>query len=192
MGASFRPVRTGLAFVAVAALAAGCSSSGGPGHTTAPPSASVPASTPATSSAVAATGSSTQPLTAADTAQITRSYTTFFAGATKPDVAAGLLQHGAQVEATLAEQARSPQAKGISVQVTKVARDPSRPSPDVASVTFTVLSDKHALLPGVAGLAVREDGRWKVAAATFCQLLTLQGAAPKQCQDKAFTALPAG
>jgi hypothetical protein len=37
---------------------------------------------------------------------------------------------------------------------------------------------------------VKEGGKWKVSAGTFCQLLTLQNAAPKQCSDSSITAFP--
>jgi hypothetical protein len=37
---------------------------------------------------------------------------------------------------------------------------------------------------------VRENGKWKVAAQTFCTLLVLEGTAPPACKDPAITALP--
>jgi hypothetical protein len=53
-----------------------------------------------------------------------------------------------------------------------------------------VYSNGKPALPGASGLAVRQGGKWKVAAQTFCQLLTLQGDAPHACNDPKITAVP--
>jgi hypothetical protein len=176
-----------VALVAAVALAvSGCGSSGGSsgsgggsgGATTAPPSSSAPAGPSPTGA----------PLAAADVAQIKTAYRTLFAAGTDPAKAATVLQHGDQLKAALAKNATSPEARGLTVQVTRVVADPS--NPNVAKTTFTLLSGGKAVLPGTPGYAVKEGGTWKVAATTFCQLLSLQQAAPAQCHDASITAFP--
>ena len=113
-------------------------------------------------------------------------FATFFGGATSAARAQQFLQHGATFARVLAQQAGSAQARTLSARVTAATGR----SPHVAAVTFTLSSGGAALLPNASGYAVDEAGRWKVAATTFCQLLTLQNAAPKQCNDASITALP--
>jgi hypothetical protein len=55
---------------------------------------------------------------------------------------------------------------------------------------FTLLLDGKPALPNQTGYAVREDGKWKVAGATFCGLLAAQGAPPPVCTTASATALP--
>jgi hypothetical protein len=99
-----------------------------------------------------------------------------------------VLQHGDQLKAALVKNANSPDARGLTAQVTRVAGDPG--NPNVAKTTFTLVSGGKPLLPGATGYAVKEGGTWKVAATTFCQLLSLQQAAPAQCHDASITAFP--
>lgn len=164
-------------------LLVGCSSSGGSQARTAGSSAvhsSAAASTVSSSPAAAV-------LSGSDRRQIAMAFATFFGGATSAARAQQFLQHGATFAGVLAQQAGSSQAKTLSARVTAVRPKTSH----VAAVTFTLSSGGAALLPNASGYAVDEAGRWKVAAATFCQLLKLQNAAPKQCNDASITALPA-
>jgi hypothetical protein len=63
-------------------------------------------------------------------------------------------------------------------------------SAHVAKVTFTVTIDGSPMLPGASGYAVNDAGSWKMAATTFCELVTLEGTAPESCKDPKQTALP--
>jgi hypothetical protein len=98
-----------------------------------------------------------------------------------------VLQHGEQLCPALVEVNKTSYGKQktsatvASVRLTK---------PNLAVVTFTIRVAGQVVLPDSKGYAVLEDGEWKVAANTFCQLLTLQGSAPEECKDKSFTALP--
>ena len=56
-------------------------------------------------------------------------------------------------------------------------------------LTSADLADEP-LLPDADGYAVRINGSWKVAATTFCSLLTLQGDSAPACKDPSVTALP--
>jgi hypothetical protein len=70
----------------------------------------------------------------------------------------------------------SASAKVASVKLT---------SPKQATVTYTVYLGKTAALPNAKGVAVLENGAWKVSDASFCQLLTLEngGKPPSVCSS---------
>jgi hypothetical protein len=97
-----------------------------------------------------------------------------------------VLQHGTKFRAALQAESKSPSAQNITAAVSAVQMQ----SADVALVTFTLKQNGSPLLPNTHGYAVREGGKWKVAAQTFCSLLQLQGTAPSICSDKSITALP--
>jgi hypothetical protein len=63
-------------------------------------------------------------------------------------------------------------------------------SPNVANVIFTLSSNGSPLLPNNPGLAVKQDGVWKLAAQTFCGLAAAAGPAPAACGDTSITNLP--
>ena len=118
---------------------------------------------------------------------VERVYTLFFSTATSLRKSIAVLQHGdtfcpallAVNNTSYGKQKTS--ATVASVRVTK---------PNVAEVKFTIRVAGQVVLPNAKGYAVRDGGEWKVAAQTFCQLLTLEGTAPKECKDKSMTALP--
>lgn len=147
---------------------AGCSSSGGDGS--AGESSGSPAPSTADSGATTAIG---------------EVYKLFFDTNTSLAKSMNVLQHGPTFRATLISESKSPSAVDITAKVSAVRLV----SNDVAKVTFTLYSGKNTLLPDTHGYAVRERGSWKVAAQTFCALLTLEGTAPPACKDKSITAL---
>lgn len=153
--------------VIVAGLAlAGCS--GGGSH---PAASSSPKASPAPPATRAAIG---------------KSYAAVFG--TKSTLAQSLasLQNGQAFRRVVVAESKKPAAQGSGAKVTAV----SLRSSNVADVTFTIYSNGKPALPNATGLAVLQDGKWKVAAKTFCNLLNLQGAAPKACNDPKITALP--
>lgn len=177
--------------VAALLVPAGCSSSkkaAGPATSTAAKAAAGSTSASAGSAAGgAATPSGTgTPADAATKALVAAAYTTFFDPKASPAKTAAALQHGPTFAATLDEAAKSSQAQGIAATVSAV----NLVRPDVAYVTFTLSQKGSALLTDSPGYAVRENGTWKVAAQTFCNLLQLQNAAPPACKDASITALP--
>jgi hypothetical protein len=196
--AATRLAAVGTAIVLAVVAAAGCGSSSGSsgGASSAGGGSSGRGSSGGAASGASGSAPGASPsmavvaLSAAAVGQIRSSYETLFQAGTDPARAVTVLQHGDQLRAALAANAKSPQARGLTVQVTKVVRDPS--NPNVARTTFTLLSGGAPVLPGTAGYAVKEKGRWKVAATTFCQLLSLQQAAPAQCHDASITAFPSG
>lgn len=167
--------RVAAAVISAALLAAGCSSSGGADFGT---------------TALASTGASSseggRPADAATTAAVSKAYKTVFSSTTSIAQSRDALQHGDVFAATLREQANSPHGQQSSASVASVRLA----SPSVADVRFSITSNGITALTDVPGKAVREDGQWKVAATTFCQLLNLEGSAPKACDDPKITALP--
>src|SRR3954447_2994113 len=182
-------VRRMAAWVAVlvaGGLLAACSTSGGtdtvgPDATGSssqpPPSSSVPSVPSMPASPAAADAATTQAVTAA--------FKKFFNSKTTPADSQVALQHGEAFKQTLEEQAKGSYSKDSGVNVASVTG-----SGPVLNVTFTLTSGGAPLLSNVKGFAVQEDGHWKVAAATFCVLLKLEGSPPPACSDSSITALP--
>jgi hypothetical protein len=153
--------------VAVAALIiAGCSSGGSN-----PPKSSSPELSTAPPATRAAIG---------------RAYAALFGTESTLDQSVAALQNGQVFRSAIVAESKKPAAKGSGAKVTAV----SLRSGNVAKVTFTIYSKGAPALPNAGGLAVQQNGMWKVAAKTFCDLLSLQAAAPKACSNPRNTALP--
>jgi hypothetical protein len=177
------PRRSIAALGLVALTLAGCSSSGGSGTSSAPPGGS---SSGATTPVAGPPSGSGAPADAATTSAVTKAFATFFSPKSTAAQSQAALQHGSSFTKTLADEAKTSQAQQVSAKVTSVRLL----SPNVAAVVYTLSSGGSPLLPDSPGNAVREGGTWKVAAMTFCNLLTLQGTAPAACKDASITALP--
>lgn len=132
------------------------------------------------------TAASGSPAPAATRAAISKAYAALFGTKSSLTQSVNSLQHGQSFRSEIVAESKKPAAKGSGAKVTAVTMR----SADVAKVTFTIYSKGNPALPNASGFAVRENGTWKVAAQTFCQLLTLQGNAPSACKDPKITALP--
>ena len=110
-------------------------------------------------------------------AAIQQVWQTFFDGSTPSPMRISLLEHGDQFAHELATVASSPVSKGASAQVTSVSLDAA----ESATVTFSLKLNGSPVLTGVKGTAVLVNGSWKVSAASFCELASILGAAPKAC-----------
>lgn len=165
------PVTLGLA---VAIVLGGCASSGGAGGA------------PAVTATGAASSGAGAPADASTKEAVTTAYETFFDSSTTVARSQAVLQHGASFTKALADEARSSYAEKSSASVSSVTLTGT----DVADVKFTIKNNGSPLLADTPGKAVRENGTWKVAAATFCGLLELEGNAPDACKDPKITALP--
>ncbi|MFF3566222.1 hypothetical protein [Nocardia jiangxiensis] len=119
------------------------------------------------------------------TEAVTTTYKRFFDGSTTADQKIALLENGQAFADTIKAQADSSMAKSTTATVSNVASSAT----DHADVTFTILLNGKPALAGQSGTAVRTDGTWKVTAATFCALLTLEGNPPPVCA--AMTPAPA-
>jgi hypothetical protein len=154
---AYSPGVRGIALIAIALLAvvaAGCGGSGEKAATT--PTAASPA---------------------AQRAEIKRVWERFFAGSTSASEKEKLLENGSQFSDALDAAAKSPFAKQSGARVNRV----TLLGPAKAKVVYAILLSGKPVLSKRQGTAVNEDGHWKVGTASFCQLLALQGGAPKQC-----------
>lgn len=107
---------------------------------------------------------------AAETAQITKAWESFFTPAGGVDAHIGLLENGAAFRAELTASSKDPTAANLSSKVTKVVVTGL-----TAAVTYNLLGKGGAaLLTGAVGGAVKENGIWKVSKLTYCQLINLQ------------------
>jgi hypothetical protein len=177
----------GTAVLICSAALAACSSSGGrspAGPTTASGTRAVAAS--GNPSTIASSTSSGHPADAATTKAVAKAYVIFFDANSGVAVSERSLQHGDQLKSALAAQAKTAKQQQLSARVTKVVLL----SPNSAAVTFDLLSAGKTLLTDTPGNAAREDGTWKVAARTFCQLVQLTGHPPKACSDPSVLSLP--
>jgi hypothetical protein len=146
-------------------VVAGCSSSssGGSTPTSTPPSAAAsPTSQPQATDAASK---------AAATADISKTYATFFKSATPQATAVSLLEDGSTLGPAVADAARiakkdktKESAKVLSVKFT---------SPTTATVIYNLLGNGKPLLAKADGNAVLQDGTWKVRKTTFCTLVGL-------------------
>ncbi|MDT4910661.1 MAG: hypothetical protein QOF87_2658 [Pseudonocardiales bacterium] len=118
--------------------------------------------------------------------EITTSYLRFFDPTVADAERLQLIQDGSAFSQAISQQQKSEFAKAVSVKVTKVTVG----SANKATVIFTLLLDGSPALPNQTGYAIRENGTWKVAGATFCSLLSAQGAPPPVCTTASATALP--
>jgi hypothetical protein len=154
------------ALVALAATAAACGSSG-PSSPSSTPASSATTSSSAPATSPAATSSGSAPAGAA--AAITTTWETFFNIKTSAAKRVALLQDGSQFASIIKAQQNSPLAAGLTAKVKSIS-----------DITSSQANVKYDLVVGgskvpMTGVAVYEDGTWKVGAATFCGLLTLEG-----------------
>ncbi|WP_433632044.1 hypothetical protein [Nocardia sp. CA-120079] len=163
-----RVLATAGAMAVVSATVIGCSSSNDDSA-----SATTTATSAASAQATSVQADSNDPAVK----EITDAFVAFFDGKTPADTKAVLVENGSTFAPVLAAQASSPMAAGSTATVSNVKLDDSTH----ASVTYTVLINGNPALPNQAGKAISVDGKWKVAAATYCGLLKLQGGAPASC-----------
>lgn len=155
-----------------AALGVGAAACGGSGSG----SSSAPSS-PASSASQAAT-SSTSPAT-----EIAANWTAFFNPKTPVAQRVNLLQDGSRFASIIRAQAGSALASTASAKVTNVTVK----SASEAAVTYNILVAGTPALKHQAGVAVLQNGTWKVGVASFCGLLTLEnaGKTPAACKSAA-------
>ena len=155
------------ALAALAATAAACGNSSPSGSSSTPPSSATSSSPAAPTTSPASTSSASAP--AGSTAAITTNWETFFNSKTSVAKRVSLLQDGSQFAAIITAQQHSPLAAGLTAKVKSVS-----------NITNTQANVKYDLVVGgskvpMTGVAVYQDGSWKVGVATFCGLLHLEG-----------------
>jgi hypothetical protein len=141
-------------------LGAGVAACGNSSTSSAPKTSSPAASA---SSPAASASSSTQSIIAAN-------WTAFFNPKTPIAKRISLLQDGQEFAAIITSQASSGLASAVSAKVTKV----TLVSPTQAKVTYSILESGQPVLSNQTGVAVYQDGTWKVGIASFCGLLAME------------------
>ncbi len=159
---------------ALAAGIAACGSSGPSTGASSSPSSSAPAP-----SSAAATPSASGP-----EATIAANWVTFFDAKTPVAKRLALLQDGQALASVIRSQAGGGLAAQATAKVTKV----TMVSPTKAKVSYTILISGSPALSGQTGVAVLQNGTWKVGLASFCGLLTLENGGktsglPAVCQN---------
>jgi hypothetical protein len=152
--------RTLSGIVLVCALGADVAACGSSSSST---SSASKTSAPQTSAPAASSSSSAQ-------AQIKANWVAFFDPKTPVAKRISLLQDGQQFASIIQGQASSTLASQVSATVTKV----TLVSPTQAKVTYTLLEGGKPVLSNQTGVAVLQNGVWKVGIASFCGLLALE------------------
>ncbi|WAC54133.1 hypothetical protein [Gordonia sp. SL306] len=145
--------------VMIVGVAAGCSDSD---------------SSDSSSSATSSMASTSMAAAAADpatTKEITDAYVVFFNGQTPPAERAALIENGDAFLPVLQGLTQNPQ----SMQTTVAVKDVKVTDADHADVTYDLLMQANPVMPGQTGQAIKEEGKWKVSADTFCALMAVQG-----------------
>lgn len=149
------------------------------GVTTAPTSGTTTTTSTATTTTTAPPATSTAVTTttmdaAGTTATITANWERFFSATTSIADREALLENGPSLHQALVERAADPLMRQASAKVRHVALTDATH----ASVTYDVLLNGTVALADSTGVAVLQDGVWKVSADSFCALISLGATAP--------------
>lgn len=156
------------ALLTLGSALAGCSSNSTPAGGTPPAS---PSSQP--QSTTTTPGGSSEPTSgAAAISDIEVNWAKFFNAKTPVPQRIALLQNGSVFAPVIRAQAGSVLARLATAKVTHVTLTGT----NQASVVYSILvgNSSKAGLPGQTGVAVYQDGVWKVGATSFCGLLKLE------------------
>jgi len=123
--------------------------------------------------------STTTGFTAADKAQITSAYQTFFSAKTPVSKKPALLQDGSKFAATISALANNPLAANLKAKVSKVTLEGA----NRAKVVYTIYLGSTPALKNQVGTAIKENGSWLVGYASLCKLLALEGSTPAACKS---------
>ncbi|MEU4413104.1 hypothetical protein [Nocardia salmonicida] len=134
-------------------------------------------STSSSTTSAVATSATTAATDPAAVKSITDAYVLFFDGKAPADKKVAVVEKGAAFTPLLQAQAANPQAQSTSVTVGGVKLIDA----NNADVTYSLLMGGNPVLPDQTGQAVREGGQWKVAAATYCALMAIQGGTSPAC-----------
>lgn len=166
--------------VTVTACSSSSSSSSSSSAATSATTSSSAAATP-TAASPAASSSSASGGSAATIAAIKKNWVTFFNGKTPAATKINLVQDGQEFASVIKAGASSASSQTASASVQSVTLT----SATQAAVTYTILVSGTPMLQGQKGVAVYENGTWKVGLSSFCALMALQsgGKAPTGCSS---------
>jgi len=111
--------------------------------------------------------------------EIKANWEAFFSGTSSAAKKISLLQNGQALAAVIKGQAKSSIATGASAKVSSVTVT----SPTMATVKYTVYLNGSPALTNATGVAVYQDGTWKVGLASFCGLLKLETVTAPGCSS---------
>lgn len=161
--------------LALAAATTACSSGSSP---TTPPTTTSPATAGTSASGSASAGGGSP------ASQITANWEAFFSSSTPDSKRVELLQNGQQFAAAVSAFSKSPLASAVSAKVDSVTMT----SATQAKVKYDLTAAGTSVASGATGVAVLENGVWKVGDASFCGLLQegstiLNIAVPSACKS---------
>lgn len=107
-------------------------------------------------------------------AEITENWERFFQAGTPLDERATLLEDGSEYTEALEIRAADPLQAQASAEVLEVELTDA----EHARVVYDVTIGEEVALPEAEGVAVLQDGTWKVSADSFCALITLGATEP--------------
>jgi hypothetical protein len=160
------------AFLLMGAGAAGCGDDGGgTGEPKKPPK-------PTTSTSASEGPATGEPDdVAAAEKEVTTNWETFFSADSDMDERADLLEDGDTLQPLMEAFAGDERQQ----QVRAVVNEVEFTSPEEATVRYALLLEKATAVPTASGVAVLEDGTWKVAKKTLCGLIELSGSPAPGC-----------
>jgi hypothetical protein len=120
----------------------------------------------------------TGPSPASTKRTITNNWEQFFSSKTDVAGKVRLIQNGEQFKPVIRAFASNPLASNVSATVSSVTLQ----GPNKARVVY-VVKFGGASLPKQTGVAVRENGTWKVGDASLCKLIALGGTTPSACKS---------
>ncbi len=150
-------------------------------------SSSAPSTAPSSSAAAAPSASSTSSASSAAAEKaIAANWVAFFNPKTPVAQRVSLLQDGSTFASVIKAQASGGLASEASASVSKVTVT----SPSQAAVTYTILLAGQPVLKNQPGIAVYQDGTWKVGLTSFCGLLSVENSGntsslPAACKSAA-------
>jgi hypothetical protein len=155
--------------LSVGVALAGCSS--GSSSSSPPKAPTAPSSSSSSSSSAPATGGSSEPPSGNGAiSAIETNWAKFFSAKTPVSERIALLQNGSGFSSVINSQVGSPLATAATAKVTHV----SLTGTNQAAVSYGIFLAGKSALPGQTGVAVYQDGVWKVGDTSFCSLLKLE------------------
>jgi hypothetical protein len=133
-------------------------------------------SSPAPKSSLSSTPSSSSPSSSGGggnssaAAAIKANWVAFFASSTPVSKRVSLLQNGSAFEPVISAQSKSSLASSAAAKVNSV----SNITATQADVNYTITVGGQSALPNQSGVAVYQNGVWKVGDKSFCSLLALE------------------
>ena len=110
--------------------------------------------------------------------QVKSTYMSFFTTKTSLAGHVALVQDGARFKSVIQSFLSNPMANGVSATVSSVTLQGAKKAKVVYTVKIAIGSLKDQ-----TGYAVLEGGKWKIADATLCGLVSLAGTTPPACKS---------